>query len=185
MKYKEEAVIPAVEFDRVNRLLAISNLEEMTDEELREAKANTYAHEGVFYVRFEDGSSLNMDLCSGSSNYYDDLVWTSPDGSRDVCLDCGYELDDVVFEVDGNTYIVKVIRYDNGRCEMRHLDLDIQIEGEEFKVYVREPESGELICLQQPLSFDEHPEFDKAIGDEIYSWLSLWADENDCDRDDE
>ena len=31
--------------------------------------------------------------------------------------------------------------------------------------------------IDAPLSFDEHPEFDKNIGDEIYSWLSLWADE--------
>lgn len=46
-----------------------------------------------------------------------------------------------------------------------------------FEIYVYEPESGEQTHFEFLLSFDEHPVFDKAIGMEIYSWLSLWADE--------
>lgn len=59
----------------------------------------------------------------------------------------------------------------------RTLELTIRINENSFEVDVYEPESGEIVQMQHPYSPDEHPEFDKAIGDEIYSWLSLWADE--------
>lgn len=42
---------------------------------------------------------------------------------------------------------------------------------------VEEPESGEQTTFYNAFSPDEHPEFNEQIGNEIYSWLSLWADE--------
>jgi hypothetical protein len=42
--------------------------------------------------------------------YWDDVVWTSADGRRDIVLDCEYELDDIEFEVNGELYIVKIIK---------------------------------------------------------------------------
>lgn len=108
--YEKTVMIDAEEYDRINRLLAIPSLEDMTDEELLEAGANTNQNEGVFRVEFGDGSSLNFDLCSGLSNYWDDIVWTSADGRRDIILDCEYELDDIEFEEAGTTYIVHVVR---------------------------------------------------------------------------
>lgn len=108
--YEKTVMIDAEEYDRINRLLAIPSLEDMTDEELLEAGANTNQNEGVFRVGFGDGSSLNFDLCSGLSNYWDDIVWTSADGRRDIILDCEYELDDIEFEEAGTTYIVHVVR---------------------------------------------------------------------------
>ena len=56
------------------------------------------------------------------------------------------------------------------------LELTIRLNKDSFEVDVYEPESGEVIQMQHPLSFDEHPEFDAAIGNEIYSWLSLWTE---------
>lgn len=104
-------------FDRVNKLLAIPSLEELTDEELRRLGANTDQCEGIFFVEFDDGSSLNYDLCSGTHNYYDDVVWTSRDGTRDIVLDCEYELDDIEFDVDGETYIVNIsVDHDCSEC---------------------------------------------------------------------
>ena len=108
--HKETIRIPVEEFDRINRLLAIESLEEMTDSELIEQCANTDYHEGIFYVQFDNGASINFDLCSGSHNYWDDVVWTSPDGNRDVVLDCEYELDDIEVEIDSELYIVKIIK---------------------------------------------------------------------------
>lgn len=61
----------------------------------------------------------------------------------------------------------------------RHLDLAIRIRGGEVEVDVYEPESGDVSQIQLPLSFDKHPDFDEAIGQEIYSWLSLWSEEED------
>lgn len=65
----------------------------------------------------------------------------------------------------------------------RTLKLTMRINGDSFEVDVYEPESGEIVQMQHPYSPDEHPLFDKAIGDEIYSWLSLWADEREGNDD--
>lgn len=62
-----------------------------------------------------------------------------------------------------------------------HLDIDITFEENGFFTLVMyEPESGLMRKWMAPLSFDEHPEFDRVIGNEIYSWLSLWSD---CDEE--
>lgn len=106
--YKEAIRIPTKQIERVNRLLDIESLEEMTDQQLLDVGANTDQCEGIFCVTFDDGSSLNYDLCSGQTNYYDDVVWTSSDGSRDVVLECSFELDDIEFDVDGVRYIVTI-----------------------------------------------------------------------------
>lgn len=42
---------------------------------------------------------------------------------------------------------------------------------------VSEPESGEQTTFYDEFSPDEHPEFNEHLGNEIYSWLSLWSDE--------
>lgn len=102
------------DFDRINRLLAIEDLEDLSDEELLEIGANTDVCEGVFYAEFDDGSSLTFDLCSGQHNYFDDVVWTSADGSRDVVLDCEFELDDIEFAVNGEEYIVRIHKEKGG-----------------------------------------------------------------------
>jgi hypothetical protein len=102
--------ISLIEFERINRLLNIDSLEDMSGDELIAQGANTNSCEGVFLVAFDDGSTLNFDLCSGSSNYFDDVVWSSSDGSVDITLDCAYELDDIEVDVEGETYIVKIIQ---------------------------------------------------------------------------
>ena len=61
----------------------------------------------------------------------------------------------------------------------RTLELTIRLNEDTFEVDVHEPKSGEIAQLEHPFSPDEHPEFDKAIGNEIYSWISLCAEEGD------
>ena len=63
--------------------------------------------------------------------------------------------------------------------EQRTLELTIRHDEDHFEVDVYEPESGECSQLDFPVSFDEHPEFNQAIGNEIYSWLALWMDADD------
>ena len=106
--YKERIWIPPKDLERINRLLDIPCLETMTDQELIDAGANTDYFEGIFCVDFDDGSTLTYDLCSGTCNYYDNVVWTSADGQHEIVLDCSYELDDIEFEADGATYTVTV-----------------------------------------------------------------------------
>lgn len=110
IRHEEVVHIRKSDFDRINRLLAIESLEEMTDSELIEQGANTDYCEGVFYVEFDNGSSLNFDLCSGQHNYWDDVVWTSADGKRDIVFDCEYELGDIEVEIESELYVVKIVK---------------------------------------------------------------------------
>ena len=61
----------------------------------------------------------------------------------------------------------------------RTLELTIRLNEDTFDVDVYEPDSGKITQFQHPYSPDEHPEFDKDIGDKIYSWISLWAEERE------
>lgn len=110
IKHEATVYITTNEFDRINRLLAIESLEEMTDSELIEQGANTDVCEGIFHVEFDNGASLNFDLCSGKHNYWDDVVWTSADKSVDITLDCEYELDDIEVEIENELYIVRIVK---------------------------------------------------------------------------
>jgi hypothetical protein len=63
--------------------------------------------------------------------------------------------------------------------EQKTLELTIRYDADHFEVDIYEPETGECSQMNCALSFDEHPEFNQAIGNEIYSWLSLWMDADD------
>lgn len=65
----------------------------------------------------------------------------------------------------------------------RELELTIRLNEDDFAVDVYEPESGETSWMRFPFSPDEHPEFDRWIGEEIYSWISLWADEKEDENE--
>lgn len=108
MKYVEVVDIERSEYDRINRLLSIESILDLSDEQCREIGANTLSTEGVLFVEFEDGSTLNFDLRSDNGRYYDDVVWTSPDGSEDIILDYEYAIDDIEFEWNGDEYFVKL-----------------------------------------------------------------------------
>ena len=109
MKHIATIHISNDEIERVNHLLNIESLEDMSDDDLIRQGANTNYDEGIYSVTFDDGSSLNFDLCSGTHNYWDAVVWTSADGNTDVSLECEYELSDIEVEINGETYIVKII----------------------------------------------------------------------------
>ena len=105
MKYTEIVKISKEEYERVNKLLALSSLEEMTDEELLEAGANTLINETIFDVKFEDGSILTYTLCSGTHNYFDDVVWNK--GDEEIVPECMFELCDFSFAVGNDEYAIK------------------------------------------------------------------------------
>lgn len=65
----------------------------------------------------------------------------------------------------------------------RSLELTFRFCEELVEIDVYEPESGECNQFEVLLSFDEHPEFDKRLGDEIYSWLALWKDESKDEKE--
>lgn len=60
---------------------------------------------------------------------------------------------------------------------VRNLNLTIDINQDGFEVDILEPESGDVKRIKNVFSPDEHPEFNEQIGNEIYSWISMWEDE--------
>lgn len=58
----------------------------------------------------------------------------------------------------------------------RNLSLTIRLDDGHIEIDLHEPESGEVNQLEAPFSPDEHQEFNKAIGNEIYAWLKMWSD---------
>lgn len=62
----------------------------------------------------------------------------------------------------------------------KNLNLSIIALGkDDISIRIYEPESGEESFVQCQYSPDEHPEFNEDIGNELYSWLSLWLGELD------
>lgn len=62
----------------------------------------------------------------------------------------------------------------------RNLTITItKVDNAEFQIDVLEGESGTNVSGRFPFSPDEHIEFNDAIGNEIYSWVSMMMDEED------
>ena len=62
--------------------------------------------------------------------------------------------------------------------KQRILDLTLRVGDGRIEVDVYDNESGEIKQIDLPFSPDEHPVFDKQLGDEIYSWLSLMEEKD-------
>ena len=109
MTYVTSVEIPAWKYQRINQLLSLPDFKEMTDKELRDVGAREDSVEGVFGVKFKDGSTFTYDLCSGNSNYFDDMIFCDSHGIASE-LECDYELgDEIEFENEGNTYVIHII----------------------------------------------------------------------------
>ena len=57
------------------------------------------------------------------------------------------------------------------------LELTVRLIDGMIEVDMFEPESKEVVQVGFPFSPDEHPEFDTTVGDAIYSWADMMADE--------
>lgn len=100
--------LTAARMREIRDLLAIDNLETVPEEELDAAGAKQHDRQFVYEAGFPDGSTVAYELCSGSMNYWGDVVWTSPDKARTVDCEPEYGLDDLELEVDGTTYVVRL-----------------------------------------------------------------------------
>lgn len=109
MKVHETRVqITSKEFHRVNNLLAIRSLQNKTDEELLALNANINQNEGIYKVKFDDGSSINFNLCSNEHNYWDEVSWTSPNKETIIFIGCEFRIDDIEVEINSELYIIEL-----------------------------------------------------------------------------
>ena len=73
------------------------------------AKKDDYI--GVTVAEFPDGNYITIDLTSGDSNYYDNIILYDKDGQELVVEDCNYELSDFYVMYGGDIYIVELEVY--------------------------------------------------------------------------
>lgn len=87
--YEVTIDFPMDEFLNINRLLAIESLEDLDEYDLKRLGAKQDDEQGIMYIAFDDGAVLTFDICSGSHNYYDNVV-ISKDGNEYV-PECTFE----------------------------------------------------------------------------------------------
>lgn len=105
MTYETDIDISIYEKEKWNTLLK-DDIDQLPKKIAEQYNAKKYDCIGGFYAQFGDNSYLTIDLCSGGSNYYDEVIFYS--GSRNYIIDCAYEIanNDLVFQIEDNTYIV-------------------------------------------------------------------------------
>jgi len=117
-QYVCEINIPKKEFDRINRLLKEVDFNYEDEEEMSniidelDARKETMPY--GFCFEFDDGSKIYIDICSGTSNYYDNCWWVSADCKEDYVFDCFYEITKENEFIHNNTsYICKFVIEEN------------------------------------------------------------------------
>ena len=90
------------------RLLFELDYEEWGEKKLETLDINKGSFESILGVTFDDGAKLEIDLCCGECNYYDDVLFTHPNGKEET-LDCCYDLDDIEIDTDTDVYYVKLV----------------------------------------------------------------------------
>ena len=70
------------------------------------AKKDDYI--GIGCVEFENGNYITIDLASGGSNYYDNIVLWDKNGNELMCSDCTYEISSFSLFYNEDIYDVEI-----------------------------------------------------------------------------
>ena len=108
MTYMETIVYKKDVLERVNALLNIEDLGDLSEEEkLLNPKIDDFI--SLMSIDFENGNIIDIDVCSGTGNYYDNCVLKDKDGHETTCFDCNYSINNEMEFCYGNdTYIVTI-----------------------------------------------------------------------------
>lgn len=102
------------EIDKLNKFFEINfdNVKENGDYEQQDLIDKLGAKQddtmGLFTFKFENGKSITIDLDSGSSNYYDNIILWDNDEEEEFVFDCDFEFNSTMEFLDtnnGTTYI--------------------------------------------------------------------------------
>jgi len=91
---------------RIRNLLEIKSFEGWDAEKLEKLGIEKDSSEWVLGASFDNGASLDYELCCGDNNYFDSVVFKYPD-KTELTMDCTYDLDDI--EIDAGTNIYRVL----------------------------------------------------------------------------
>ena len=112
MIYVEEFKIAKEQLDYYNKLLQV-DLDccspYYNEEEIEKLNAKIDDYIGIGVAEFKNGCYATIDIASGSSNYYENIVLYNKDGEELDVNDCTYELNSVELFCDEDTYIIKFV----------------------------------------------------------------------------
>lgn len=114
MRYIEKFRISEEELNYYNELLQL-DLDECLpyynkhDIERLGAKRNDYI--GIATITFKNGNFIVIDVASGDSNYYDNIVLYDKYENELYVLDCDYKIDSFKFTYDNDTYVIEIETY--------------------------------------------------------------------------
>lgn len=106
MEYAGSYELTKKQLDYYNELLLV-DLED--EEKANDIGASKDDYIGIGCIEFGNGNYLTIDLASGGSNYYDNVVLWNNKGEELMCLDCDYNLGNFEFEYENDKYCVYLI----------------------------------------------------------------------------
>ena len=111
MEYIGNYELSKKQLDYYNELLLV-DLEDK--EKANDIGASKDDYIGIACIEFNNGNYVTIDLASGSSNYYDNIVLWNKEGKELMCLDCDYSLSNFDFEYENDIYHIYLV-IDNER----------------------------------------------------------------------
>lgn len=120
MKLKVKCIKSKDDLERINRLLEEIDFEDDSKKMAKlidELDAREDDNIGLFSIDLNDTYNVTIDVASGSSNYYDNIVIWEKDETgaynEVACLDCGYGIGDLElskeeFEFLDDDYMIKI-----------------------------------------------------------------------------
>ena len=111
MEYKAKFKINGDKLKYYNELLQLDLEESLPyynkkDIERLLAIKNDYI--GIATIEFENGNYLTIDLASGDSNYYDNIVLYDKNGNELIVSDCTYEISSFSLYYNEDIYTIKL-----------------------------------------------------------------------------
>lgn len=112
MVYRKEVKITQEELNYYNELLQLDLEESLpyynkNDIERLGAKTDDYID--IRVINFENGNYITIDLASGTSNYYDNIVLWNKNNEELLVSDCNYEISSFELFYGDDIYEVKFI----------------------------------------------------------------------------
>ena len=184
MIYKKEIEFSRALFNWVNNAFCIDDLSKCHPKELEKANYKQFDDVGILEVTFEDGTELRYNLCSGSTNYYDDLVISKlvvneekEDEYKEILYNYSPSDDlpeTLEVEADDDTYIVHLILTELPEIKDSWIKIDFPVgtiyaespnasEREDPTKYKVFDTDGKYLGYWESISFDEDRDYSEWI----------------------
>ena len=112
MEYIGSYELPKKQLDYYNELLQLDLddcLPYYNEDDINRLGARKDDYIGIACIEFDNGNYVTIDLASGGSNYYDNIVLWNKEGKELMCLDCDYSLSNFDFEYENDIYHIYLV----------------------------------------------------------------------------